>query len=71
MGGWIVVLDLRFLEGISLQSETLRPEWNPANCQPFSVLIYVHQREACTQPLMVLPDAAISHLVETEDAFEY
>jgi hypothetical protein len=47
-------------------SETLRPR----HCQPIAVQIQVHQREAGAQPLMVLLNPSVSHLLETEDALQ-
>ncbi len=48
------------------RSETLRP----CHCQPFAVQIQVHQREAGTQPMMVLLNPAVSHFFETKNALQ-
>src|SRR5882672_4422703 len=48
-------------------SETLRPRHR----QPFAVQVQVHQRKAGAQPMMVLLNPAVSHLLETEDALQY
>jgi hypothetical protein len=47
-------------------ADTLRPERG----QPFAVQVEVHQSEVRAQPVMVLGDAPVSHLVEAEDAFQ-
>lgn len=39
--------------------------------QPFPVQIQVHQREAGAQPLVVLLQSPISHLLEAEDTLQY
>ena len=46
--------------------QTLRPEQD----QPFAVQIQIAEREAGSQPIVVLCQAAISHLVEAKDALE-
>ena len=47
-------------------SETLCPRHR----QPFAVHIQVHQRKAGAQPLMVLFEPSVSHLLETKDALQ-
>src|ERR1700741_4136598 len=47
-------------------SETLRPR----HCQPFAVKVQVHQRKAGAQPMMVLLNPSVSHLLETEEALQ-
>jgi len=39
--------------------------------QVFAVKVGVHQREVRAQPVMVLRDASVANLVETEDAPQY
>src|SRR6266852_8142064 len=66
----------REFPGVPLQSgrnppftrlaETLRPRY----CQPLAVQIQVHQREAGAQPMMVLLNPSVSHLLEAEDALQ-
>ena len=52
--------------GSFLPPETLRPE----RCQPFAVQVEIAQREAGAQPVVVLLDASVSHLVEAKDTFQ-
>ena len=47
--------------------DTLRPEQGHA----FAMQVEVDQREVSAEPVMVLFDAAVFHLVEAEDAFQY
>jgi hypothetical protein len=47
-------------------SETLPPRHR----QPFAVQVQVHQRKAGAQPMMVLLNPSVSHLLETEDALQ-
>jgi hypothetical protein len=37
------------------------------NRSQFAVEVQVHEGEVCAQPMMVLRDASVSHLVEAED----
>jgi hypothetical protein len=46
--------------------DTLRPE----HCHPFAVQIEIHQGEVRAQPMMVLGDASIPHLVEAVDLLQ-
>src|SRR5437773_12404418 len=47
-------------------SETLPPRHR----QPFAVQVQVHQRKAGAQPMMVLLNPSVSHLLETKDALQ-
>src|SRR5437773_7475338 len=47
-------------------SETLPPRHR----QPFAVQVQVHQRKVGTQPMMVLLNPSVSHLLEAEDALQ-
>ena len=42
----------------------------PEHGQPFAVEIEVHQGEVRAQPVVVLGDAPVAHLVEAEDALQ-
>lgn len=53
-------------EPISLPPDAVLPEY----CQAFAVHVQVHQREVRAQPVVVLCDAFVSHLVEAEDALQ-
>ena len=44
----------------------LRPDRGPA----FAMQVEIDQGEAGAQPVMVLRDPPVSHLVEAEDAFQ-
>src|SRR5450759_1217272 len=59
--------DVKCQSAIFRPPDTLRPERG----QPFAVQVEIDQREAGAQPVMVLRDSPVSHLVEAEDAFQY
>src|SRR5277367_5199149 len=56
----------RLWRQFSCPRETLRPE----RCQPFAVQVEIAQREAGAQPVVVLLDASVSHLLEAKDTFQ-
>lgn len=60
-------VDLNCQTAVFQPPDTLRPE----HCQPFAVQVEVDQSKAGAQPVMVLRDSPVSHLVEAEDAFQY
>ena len=47
-------------------SQTLRP----GHCQSLAVQVQVHQREAGAQPMMVLAESSVSHLLKAKDALQ-
>src|SRR5271165_6527335 len=47
-------------------ADTLRPDYG----QAFAVQIEVRQREAGTQPVVILLHPTVSHLLEAEDALQ-
>jgi hypothetical protein len=61
LGDWLS------LEAVLRPSDTLRTEQD----QAFAVQVEVDQREVGAEPVMVLFDAPVFHLVEAEDAFQY
>lgn len=56
----------RLCEAVFRPQETLRPLWG----QPVAVLVQIYQREGRAQPLMILPDATVTNLGESEDTLE-
>ena len=62
-----VLVVLLSLDAVFRHPETLRPQRG----QPLAVLVEIHQCEAGAQPVVILPDAPVSHLVEAEDALQY
>jgi hypothetical protein len=62
----ILLLDSVPCEAVFRPPDTLRRE----HCQPFAVQIEIHQGEVRAQPVMVLGDASIPHLVEAEDLLQ-
>ena len=59
-------VDWSSVEAVFRPSDALLPEHG----QMFAVQVEVHQREVRAQPVMVLRDPPIAHLVEAEDAFQ-
>jgi hypothetical protein len=64
--GPVLLLDSVPWEAVSRPRETLRPE----HYQPFAVQIEIHQSEIRAQPVMVLRDASVPHLVEAEHTIQ-
>ena len=54
------------LEAVYRPQEALRPQRG----QPVALQVQAHQREGCAEPLMVLPDAPVAHLGESENLLE-
>lgn len=59
-------VDLSSVEAVFRPPDALRPERG----QMFAVEVQIDQREARAQPVMVLRDPPIAHLVEAEDSFQ-
>jgi hypothetical protein len=60
------MVDLVPCEAVFRPLDTLRPERG----QAFAMEVQVDQREAGAEPVMVLGDASVAHLVEAEDALQ-
>src|ERR1039458_9064274 len=59
-------VDLSSVEAVFRPSDALHPERG----QMFAVQVQIDQREVRAQPVVVLRDPSIAHLVEAEDAFQ-
>ena len=63
---WVAAGLFRLPEAIFRPQERLRP----LRGQPVAVLVEVDQREGCTQPLVILADAAITNPGKSEDTLQ-
>ena len=53
------------------QARGVQTHYGLCHCQTLAVQIQVHQRETGAQPMMVLLNSTVSHLLEAKDALQY